>query len=400
MTGAAILILVMKGAGDRYLTESPAMTFFRSGRKQTTRYSYDDIYQSVENYNPGSSTTVTINRAGDLLHDMLLRVEVPATGSADHKYIKNMSHAFIEKAELILGNTPIYTHHDNESFIKNQLTMPDSRHLNKAYSSGAYEEAETLNAKTVHIPLRFGLGTLADTIPLIALQFHAVKIKFHFAKLDRLYYRHDTSSPPTSYAATKDDFTVGIISRQIYLDTPERTRFSEESHEYVIQQVQSHGDHDIAASTKKQIDLQFNHPTAALIWVLEPADDDTDTANEGQDRLQYLRELDSCQIYLNNQKLSSASSSGDMISKEYWTEVQPHLAGYHVPQEKNIYMYSFALKWYEDGQHAGSINLSRLDRLRLDVSPSSSGVGQLQVYALSYNVLVIRDGVSGPLFAN
>ena len=52
---------------------------------------------------------------------------------------------------------------------------------------------------------------------------------------------------------------VKLYADYIYLDTDERRRFAQVSHEYLIEQVQFTGDETISASTEDVV-LNFNHP--------------------------------------------------------------------------------------------------------------------------------------------
>ena len=57
----------------------------------------------------------------------------------------------------------------------------------------------------------------------------------------------------------------------VYLDTDERRRFAQISHEYLIEQVQFTGDESVTNATKK-ITLNFNHPCKELLWVIKYVD--------------------------------------------------------------------------------------------------------------------------------
>jgi hypothetical protein len=54
----------------------------------------------------------------------------------------------------------------------------------------------------------------------------------------------------------------------VYLDTEERRRFAQQSHEYLIEQVQYTGAESITSSSNK-IQLNFNHPVKELFWVVQ-----------------------------------------------------------------------------------------------------------------------------------
>ena len=97
----------------------------------------------------------------------------------------------------------------------------------------------------VQIPLNFyfcrnpGLA-----LPLIALQYHEVKLKF-------------------TWSSTASDLVVSpkVMADYIYLDTDERRRFAQVSHEYLIEQLQKQ-----SADASGSFKLNFNHPVKELIW--------------------------------------------------------------------------------------------------------------------------------------
>jgi hypothetical protein len=54
----------------------------------------------------------------------------------------------------------------------------------------------------------------------------------------------------------------------IYLDTDERRRFAQASHEYLIEQLQFNGDMPINSSIE-QLKMAFNHPVKEVIWTIQ-----------------------------------------------------------------------------------------------------------------------------------
>ena len=69
----------------------------------------------------------------------------------------------------------------------------------------------------------------------------------------------------------------------IYLDTEERRRFAQVSHEYLIEQIQYQNE-GVAASKYK---LNFNHPVKEVIWTNAPSNVTTQVAKltlNGHDR--------------------------------------------------------------------------------------------------------------------
>merc|ERR1712167_244828 len=98
-------------------------------------------------------------------------------------------------------------------------------------------------------------------LPLIALQYHEVKFNFQFAAADAIQSGAVAHKPTVN--------SIKMFVDYIYLDTEERRRFAQQSHEYLIDQVQYTG----AAGTSQSLRLDFNHPCKELVWVLRKTND-------------------------------------------------------------------------------------------------------------------------------
>ena len=72
-----------------------------------------------------------------------------------------------------------------------------------------------------------------------------------------------TTVPTSAKSLTSASLYVDYI----YLDTDERRRFAQVSHEYLIEQLQFAGDESVT-STNNKIKLNFNHPCKELVWVV------------------------------------------------------------------------------------------------------------------------------------
>ena len=101
-------------------------------------------------------------------------------------------------------------------------------------------------------------------LPLIALQYHEVKVKIDIEAIDKLAFTAPTNgelaSSNTAALTTNEisEKSFSLWCDYIYLDTDERRRFAQVSHEYLIEQVQ----YDSVSGTSvtnfnKQ--LNFNH---------------------------------------------------------------------------------------------------------------------------------------------
>ena len=143
---------------------------------------------------------------------------------------------------------------------------------------------------TLYIPLQFWFCTNPGlALPLIALQYHEVKINLDIRPIDECLWavttlscNTATSGPvtsstqytpgrpvPAAIAYNQSLVAASLYVDYVFLDTDERRRFAQNPHEYLITQLQFTGDESVGSSSNK-IKLNFNHPVKELIWVVQP----------------------------------------------------------------------------------------------------------------------------------
>jgi len=193
----------------------------------------------------------------------------------------------------------------------------------------------------------------------------------------------------------------------IFLDTDERRRFAQLSHEYLIEQLQFTGADTVtgnSTNSMKTIRMNFNHPCKELVWVVKP-----DTATDNVVAAPYWnnftdRNTDN-QYILGRNPITQAKiqlNGNDRFAERkgsYFSLVQPYQHHEFTPSLFNngINVYSFAIK-PEDHQPSGTLNMSRIDTAVLSVSSSVNGT--IYIYTVNYNVLRILSGMGGLAYSN
>jgi hypothetical protein len=189
----------------------------------------------------------------------------------------------------------------------------------------------------------------------------------------------------------------------VFLDTDERKRFAQLSHEYLIEQLQFTGEESINATTAKSVRLSFNHPCKELIWVTKP--EDTTIWNNFSSNVYYDGSAGN-RNYLtkgapNLTKTAKLQLNGnDRFAErngDYFSLVQPYQHHTNIPVNKGINVYSFALK-PEEHQPSGTLNMSRIDTAQLQLVSEKGG--SVFIYAVNYNVLRILSGMGGLAYSN
>jgi hypothetical protein len=473
--GGGLMQLVAYGAQDIYLTGNPQITFFKIVYRRHTNFSLESIEQTFNgSADFGKKVTCTISRNGDLIHRTYLRVELPdvtvpetsapnTSGSkVGFRWLDWVGHALIKSVELEIGGQRIDKHYAAWLHIWNELTQTAGHSLGYANMVGNTPDLTSLTevtngatsnavvkGKILYIPLAFyfcrnpGLA-----LPLIALQYHEVKLNLELEELKNLYWAGKYDAAAATPAWSTDLSAVSVDSLKsaslyvdyIYLDTDERRRFAQVSHEYLIEQLQFTGD-ESTSNTSNKVKLNFNHPCKELVWVVQPDDHVSDSKTAPVFGKQWFNFTDALDLSLqagasfstasgalaaggatsvrldffaggeNPVKLAKLQLNGhDRFSERdgrYFNLVQPFQHHSNIPA-KGINVYSFGLK-PEEHQPSGTCNMSRIDNATLHLTLTDSTIkdslnaqrtAKVKVFAVNYNVLRVMSGMGGLAYSN
>jgi len=464
-----LMQLVAYGAQDVYLTGNPKVTFFQAVYKRHTNFAMELIQQTT-NGSPSSSgrVSVTIARNGDLVGNMHVALTPTANTLTSNNAVFDtnwIAERAVAAVELTIGGQRIDKHYQTwwrlyaEVFLNESDKYAWGKMTTMANPLVGNTTTVPLSPSKVYLPLLFFFNRNPGLyLPLIALQYHEVRLDFDLTA----YY--------TSYFGTTNAFEVW--ANYVYLDTEERRRFAQKGHEYLIEQVQHTGGDQLAATTTSSegsvqlIRLSFNHPVKELVWCYtNPGASATAQLNgmwnfctstgnvnvtsnvltmqasnnyvmpnvTGVPQLISTAGVISSAIGLGaasgftgnaywieqgTQLLGGAAAPGievgplhlfkvilngqDRFKEQYgnyFNQVQPfyHHTGTPYP---GIYVYSFALQ-PEEHQPTGTCNFSRIDNAQVSIQMKSNNQATLQkLFAVNYNILRIQSGMGGLAFSN
>lgn len=408
-----LMQLVAYGAQDVYLTGNPEVTFYQAKYKRHTNFAMENIEQTL-NGNPADSgrVSVTIARNGDLVGDMYVELKTAASGGSPFWAAERA----ITSVELSIGGQRVDKQYQKWWRLYSELYLDEAKKsvYGKMTSAGA--------ASQVFLPLLFFFNRNPGLyLPLIALQYHEVRVDF------------DLSG---TFETHLDKNVFKVWANYIYLDTEERRRFAQKGHEYLIEQTQHTGVDTVDGTNggTKQIRLSYNHPVKELVWCLAgndiehhwhfgkganhpalaigPADSTSGVVDTlpissatgapvavcgGTTAVAWTEESEGAmsdfKLVLNGQDRFKGQTG------KYFNQVQPfqHHSGCPFP---GIYSYSFALK-PEEHQPTGSCNFSRIDNAQVAITTANaSQATNLHMFATNYNVLRIQSGMGGLAFSN
>ena len=304
--------LVAYGAQDVYLTGNPQITFWKVTYRRYTNFAIESIEQTFNGQADfGRRVQCTISRNGDLAYRTYLQVTLPeinqslgssGAGPVYARWLDFPGEQLISQVEVEIGGQRIDRQYGDWMHIWNQLTMsseqqrgyfnmignttqltfltdPSFNNIDGPCDSVAPRQVcaprNALPETTLYVPLQFWFCTNPGlALPLIALQYHEVKINLDIRPIDECLWAVTSLSPTTSASvAATAAYNQSLVAASLYvdyvfLDTDERRRFAQNPHEYLITQLQFTGDESVGSSSNK-IKLNFNHPVKELIWVVQ-----------------------------------------------------------------------------------------------------------------------------------
>jgi hypothetical protein len=477
--GGGLMQLVSYGAQDIYISGNPQITFWKVLYKRHTNFATEPIevtFNGQADFN--KHVTAVINRNADLMHRAYVQLVLPQVINSDpgFRWVDYVGHRLIKQCEVEIGGQRVDRQYGDWMQIWTQLStdggcieaidsmightadlcLVKKQGVGAALSGSCSGDEVTDScrpyqgtpAKTLYIPLQFWFCRNAGSaIPLIALQYHEVRVNIDFETWQNCTFPHNVAARSLAGASLYVDY--------VYLDTEERRRFAQQSHEYLIEQVQFTGAESITSSSNK-VQLNFNHPVKELFWVVQ-RDSFVDCAGGanaygGPQPFNYTDDWDSTQVLMN--QLADGSPEGelgpgdatpslgsggglnyllakvilasqvncsgknpvevaklqlngqDRISERegsYFDKVQPYQHHSRCPST-GINCYSFGLR-PEEHQPSGTCNFSRIDKATLQLTVSINTVSgqrtaQVRVYALNYNVLRVMSGMGGLAYSN
>ena len=456
--GGGLLQLVAYGAQDAYLSGNPHITFWKILYKRHTNFAMEAMrvnFTGAPVY--GQRVVATVNRNADLVWKTYVEVTLPDTTGPDASTNESntddiwwsagarrrLGYLLLQQIEVEIGGQIIDRHYGEWLYLWETLTagFDESVKLDALLGgqySGAVSTSLTCGGRppVLYIPLQFWFNRNPGlALPLIALQYHEVRFNITLNDAVNLVSANsnNTSADTISKAAAalpalKD---MALYFDYIYLDVDERRRFAQESHEYLIEQLQYEGQQQITTSSAR-LDLTLNHPVKELVWVFQDsrytdcgAVTSVTNPETGVNAIStlpftYNDIVNRCRIQLNGQ------DRFDERYGDYFWKVQPyqhHSGGAFGPIRRAtttstsiapgtanpINVYSFAVR-PEEHQPSGTCNFSRIDNATLVFDSITTGVSgtfpnksypyNFRIYAVNYNVFRIMSGMGGLAYSN
>lgn len=375
------------------------------------------------------------------------------------------------------GQNGIYPHITNSSSYTNQANKYTNQMTNIIEISNASKSITipSIRKRKIKVPLLFWFNRNKGlALPLIALQYNSIEIKLVLKNVNKLFtvietdntltfhkkrikpginthtgianFLLDSSMVNSGSTRTLNFFDIKpyVEGNYIFLDTDERTRFSQKEHNHLIEQVKRVDISGVVSSTRHTIEL--SQPVKYMAWVGRRSD-----ANERNDWNNYTNwiypkvppysneynyktmfgsytnsnppyytvseathKTNFRTEYLNKSILTNAALSFNGLFRikskddDYFNNVQFYQHFKKNTLEDGIYVYSFSLN-PDKFQPSGACNFSMINNieLTLDINelPKDSSSNnyynyEFNIYTVNYNVLRIMSGTGGIQYNN
>lgn len=391
--------LVATGDQDRWLTGKPEVSFYRSSFRRYTHFANSVERQLIQGTpQAGGISTVRFEKKGDLITYAYFTARDPKGA---------MVHApdwskVIDRVELMIGGQVI----DTQDFTYMTAIEPvtGAQTFNQRLIQFGSDVAPT-NKINCFFPLKFFFNKdWSSALPLIALQFHDVELRITWAaELNDAPTAGPLGGAVGAYlgsGTTKySDLTYTLWTNFVYLDQGERDHFAKSEMDMIMTQVQRVP----IASTSMQ-ELALAHPVkfiafpCALYRGMYGVAGSTATTAEGYKLKTQVNGVD----------------IGEFRHLPHWVDIAQyyHTQYGYMPAVRTTTMDSaqvaiipFCLDTSKL-QPTGTLNFSRIDTYRMITSTAlANGIkdlagGAAYMYAVNYNVLRVKNGMGGLLYAN
>lgn len=412
------LNLIVRGLQDELVTGSPSMSFFNKKFVKESPYEIfirDCATETNNKLNYGEILRFKVPRVGDLISKIFLRLILPATfvyTNLKRDHTDNfVLYSLLETVDLYIGAQLIQRL--TGEYIHNYIKLYFSRNEYNSVVSTSEIDVEAGSQGYIRydqfclLPIPFYFyNNPGNEIPLVALSKHDVEVVIKFAP-----------KPPVPGLPDLTAFSIPV--EFINIDEETRKQFINKGVMYKVEQVQMEHGYIDASEDKKTIPLKFINPIREIsICVQQTNHTDLEGArfvkffcnyrNENEAALYSNNEvgyyLQGHHIYgldltLNGNKIIDRNSSGHSrylsayVPQKYYTN--PDNAQFF-----KQYIYPFALNpIYKNS--VGHVNMSRIRDKEMVLYMTPSDVNRTyRIYATSYNIFMIKDGISGLLFTH
>lgn len=397
--------LIASTPADSYLYGTPRKNAFLARFSCRVPYATEMIRMDFQSYTAPGKGSLIIPRKGDLLTNIFIQVDMKKLSTTGTQFfpIENL----IAGVRLYIGGQLIEQFDNNYIRIRNAL-FTDNTEKDAVLTMEQFESSDADGmVRSLWLKLPFWFDTTSLALPLIALQYHEVRLEVDFEDPNNIPGINPSFSP-----------IVTAWGEYAFLPTEERILFATRPHKYVIEQTQTNNfvsKISTTTSATTKYTLPFNLPVKYLLFVFRQKNEFgiySGDATVGLSADDKYTPLQSAKLQINGiDRFAEQPGS-------YFRLIEPYRVIKAVPPA-GIYSYFFSKEPLNVHSSSGTLNFSAIDTVTLIVTTkkaSAATVGDVlneqtsvtsaanlnifTVIARSMNILRIEYGMGGVEFAN
>ncbi len=447
MSNGGILQLAAIGNQDYFLTSNPQLSFFKKAYKRHTNFAIQSLNIPLDENTGNDSSSrfgkevrTIIPRKGNLLHRLYLTIDLQCKNNGDTSYtVNNFINSLIKNARIEIGGNLINEYQSQYKQLKSELLIPTENKYNESdatyggkpvsYDFEGNQIGDTHERIKGNIPIVVGSNTIVtkkftyafdfwftrnigQSLPLDALNNHNIELIFNIETKENVIGDNVNIDSDTFKLSS-----MLLFGDYIFIDGEEKRRFAQNTHEYLIEQVQYQGSeytsNDSSSSyllNQKTYDkITFSHPVKYLIWGI--ANPGNAGSNKGQGPTYFASQTTNSltgndahvgSLYLKFNEENRMPENNPIMN---YTRNYPNMYLNHIPPLDTVGFFSFAINPFDD-EPSGTCNFSRFgSNVSLITNFANNNVNtiknkELFIFAVNYNVFRITSGMGGVLFTS
>jgi hypothetical protein len=297
-----------------------------------------------------------------------------------YTYVDSVGTHLIKQADLRIGGQLVQSLTGEAIELYNDLYVPYEQQPGLTLLTGKLDYSNVYDpGRTYYTNLPFYFyGNTELSIPVCALGRQDLEVQITFRPFRELTYVSNISNVQADISAT-------IIVEYAYLSEAEVTWMTRNRLDYLITQTQITTFSVPVGFTTGRFNLPFLNPVREIYIVIQNSN--APVYDYGDNGLQNIALSFNGQDFLSRQ----------VVDAGYLQYVEAFNNFLFAPRRK-FYLYSFAREPMNP-RPTGTINMTRIKDKVLEITTTSySNTRNIRVYAISYNLLRIENGLAGLLF--
>lgn len=444
MSNGSIVELVAKGQQDEDVIDiSNNSSLFEYDIIKKNKYTKGDtMFYSQGNTNWGNTIRFNIERTGDLLYGLYVKIKLPKLSISNLDttpipteldfnskyrvmYADYVGNILVEKVSLYINGMLIDELYGDYMQVYTDLYISDwNRKAMLGFDDILNKPNIKIDSEIIYVPLKFSFCIDSKRpLPVIALQNSEIYIDIKLRDFHECISVLETNNDTLYHSDVKHKTVpleeVSLLATFYYVDLEERMKLATSDHEILITQTQVRTQE---ITTNSTLEIDFNHVVKDLFFFIQPLKH----VKYGE-FFNWSSKMNYLPVELNNitqTKLWDFEPSRHLLVKarmlfngieriewrdyKYFYFLQNH-ENYKNTIESYIYVYSFNISPTKSSNTSGC-NFSRISNAQLQVVTKSNSFSvdtnpvvnyppydtfNFKCYATNYNILIVKNGLCG-----